>query len=552
MKRAIRILGIAVPLALAITAVVVLPGWAPLFPRALQRGLTEGLLQGTLFFYAILGLAAFVGTPYFGWRTIQAWRGKRRGSWPERLFLLCLSCLVSFSALEVGAAVVRAWTHRFPILPTRFPANDPNTYRIAVLGESSALGEPYRPWVSIGQLIAWKLAQAVPDRRFEPEILAWLGDSLENQHQKLARITRKPDALIVYSGHNEFASRFEENRDYSLDTEPRWVFFRRIYQASMFSPFCRLVHELISKNRLDTPPSLKDHHQLIDPALCSPAEAAEILADFTARLEAIVAYCERIGALPILVISPANEADYEPSRSTVPPWIDAAERDRLVVAFQEARAVAGSDPARAESLFREILDRHPGFAEADYRLGELLEASGRIDEARDCFRRALDHDGLPIRCPEPFRDAFRRVAERHPGCILIDGGSELMNVSPTGLLDDHVIEDTHHPNLKGYVALAAAVLRELKDRQTFGKASAAIRPPEIGECVAHFGLDAQRLAEACERTSVHYQRVSGYRYDPSERLAKSRRFAEAARRLRSGASVYDVGLPAFELEDARN
>ena len=385
MKQTLRILGIAVPTALIVTAAVVLPGWVPLFPRALQRRLTEGLLHGTLLLYIALGLAAFVGTPWFGRRTIQNWRRKQRGTRAERLFLLCLSCLLSFAALELGAAAVHAWTHRFPILPTNFPTKPPDAYRILVLGGSSALGEPYRPWVSIGQIVAWKLGEAVPDRRFETEILARLGDSLEAQHQKLARITERPDAVIVYSGHNEFASRFEENRDYALDLEPRAAVLRGLYHVSLRSPFLRLVHELISKNRLDRPPSLRDHHQLIDPPLCDSTETAAILADFADRLEAIVSYCERIGALPILVIPPANEADYAPNRSTVAPEVDQAERRRLVEDFEAARDVETTEPTRAEARLRAILEHHPGFAEAHYRLGKVLERSERIDEARRLF-----------------------------------------------------------------------------------------------------------------------------------------------------------------------
>jgi len=551
MRRTLRILGIALPSALVIMAVVALPGWLPILPRSVQRGLTEGLLQGTLSFYAGLVVAGLVGTPWFGRRTIRAWRAKRRGTWSERLFLLCLSCLVSLVLLETGAAAARAWTHRFPILPTSFPDADSNDYRILVLGGSSALGEPYRPWVSVGQIVTWKLGEAIPERRFEPEILAWLGDSLEAQHHKLAQITRRPDAVIIYSGHNEFAWRFEENRDYRLDPGASWAIARGIDYASSFSPFRRLIRELISKNRLDAPPSLNGRHQLIDPPLCDPAEYAEILADFSARLEAIVAYCERIGAQPILIIPPANEADFEPSRSTAAPGTSLADLRRLADEFRMARSLMERDPARAEALLRAILGRHPEFAEAHYRLGKLLEASGRIDEARKRFLAALDRDGLPVRCPEPFRAAYRRVAERHPSAILIDGRGELIEAGSSGLLGDNMIEDTHHPNLKGQVALAAAVVRELKRREAFGADSAAIESPDVASCVARFELDAERLAEACERTSVHYERVAGYRYDPSERLAKSRRFAEAARRLRAGASIHDVGLPAFDFEDVR-
>jgi hypothetical protein len=44
----------------------------------------------------------------------------------------------------------------------------------------------------------------------------------------------------------------------------------------------------------------------------------------------------------------------------------------------------------------------------------------------------------------------------------------------------------------------------------------------------------------CDRTSVHYRRVAGYRYDPTERLEKSRRYAEAAERIRAGADPASV------------
>ncbi|MDG3004223.1 hypothetical protein [Paludisphaera mucosa] len=548
LRRGLRIIAPAVPAALAVLAVVALPGWVPILSRDARRALAEGLLGGTILLRAMLAIAALVVTPLAGRAFLHARRQGRPAAWSGRMFLLGLSCAASLAALELGAATVLARVHRFPTLRTAFPADDPGVYRILVLGESSALGEPYRPWVSVGQIVAWKLGEAVPGRRFEVETLAWLGDSLELQHQKLAGIARRPDAVVVYSGHNEFAARFEEDRVHEVGLESTSALARAAHRLDAASPLVRLVRELISKNRLDAPPSLKDRHQVVDPPLCGPAEAAAVLADFAARLEAIVAYCEQIGALSILVVPPADEADYEPGRSTVEPGTGPDERRRIADAFLEARAIEASEPARAEGVYRAILDRHPGFAEAHYRLGKRLQAGGRLDEARGEFLKALDLDGLPIRCMAPFREAYRQVAAGRAGCILIDGRRELTAASPTGMLDEHVVEDTHHPNLKGYVALAAAVLRELKARAAFGEASAAIAAPDVAGCAARFGIDAERLALACDRTSIHYRRVAGYRYDPTERLADSRRFAEAARNLRAGASIDAVGLPAFEPE----
>ena len=542
----LRIAAVAGTLALLIVAFVVLPGWIPLLPRAVVRRLTESFLRGVLLVYGALLLAGLIGAPVTAWLLVRSSRRGRRPSALVRIFLLCFSCLFSLAALEIGSAAWRSWMHRLPVLPTSFPDPVPGEYRIVVLGGSSAMGEPFRPWLSVGQIVAWQLQRAVPTRRFELDILAFLGDSLEQQHKKFSAITRRPDAVIIYSGHNEFTARFEENRDYSLAEQPRLRLLQSAYRVSLHSPFCCLVYELVSKNRLDSPPLMNGRHQLIDPPLCSPSETAEVLADFTARLEALVGYCEGIGALPILIVPPANEADYEPSRSTLPPTVSGTERDRLVREFFEARGVEATNPALGQSLYRGILDRHPGFAEAHFRLGRLLQHAGLIDEARRHFSEALENDGLPNRCKLAFRDVYQQVALRHPDCIVIDGRKELMAASPTGLLDDHLIEDTHHPNLKGQLVLAGAVLRELQDRRTMRESPRFSLPLDPLECCDHFQIDEARLATACERTSVHYLRVSGYRYDPAERLEKSSRFAEAARKLRAGSPRDELGLPGLD------
>jgi hypothetical protein len=536
-RTGLRLFAAALPIAILVTGVIVLPGWIPVLPRVVRRGMVEAVLRTVLIGYSTLVLGALVGPPLLVWLAARSrWTGRIQPG-VLRGLSIGLACLIALIVLEVGSAAWRGWMHRFPVLPTTFEESPPEEYRIVVLGGSSALGEPYRPWLSVGQIVAWKLQEAMPRRRVECEILAWLGDSLEQQHHKLAGIKRRPQAAIIYSGHNEFVARFEngrEERDPGLDEEPRNWLLRQAYRATLISPFCRLAYEIISKNRLDSPPPLTGRHQLIDPPLCSPSESADILADFTERLETIVGYCERIGALPILIVPPANEADYEPSRSTLPPEVPQTERQRLVDEFQHAHVVESIDPARAAAGYAAILARHPGFAEAHFRLARLLERERKLTEASLHYLAALDHDGLPTRCPAPFRAAYEQVARRHSRCILIDGRRELARISPNGFLGDAVIQDTHHPTLVGYVALAGAVLREWQLRQTVELLQPINLPLSPAACAQHFQMDASKWAIVCDRTSVHYQRVAGYRYDPIERLEKSRLYDEAARRIRSG------------------
>jgi hypothetical protein len=532
----IRLAAVAVPIAVVGALAMVLPGWIPVLPRELRRGMIEAALRSVLIGYWTLALVALIGTPLMIYLAARSRRysGGRANRGSLRAIALCLACLLSLLVLELGSAAWRGWMHRMPALPTTFEASSPDEYRILVLGGSSALGEPYRPWLSVGQIVAWQLQQAAPNRRVECEILAWLGESLEQQHRRLAGIRRRPDAVIIYSGHNEFVARFEngrEERDPGVDEEPRGWLLRRAYRASLFSPSCRLAYEIISKNRLDEPPPMAGRHQLIDPPLCSPSEAADILADFRRRLEAIVAYCERIGALPILIVPPANESGFEPSRSTLPSSATIEERRWVVDTFQAARAIERNDPERAAVGYASIVERQPTFAEAHFRLARLLERAGRPAEAGPHDLAALDHDGLPIRCPAPFRDAYVEVARRHPRCIPIDGRRELAAISPNGLIGDRVIQDAHHPTLLGYTALAGAVLRELRLRKAFDTVAPPLDPDA---CARHFGMDGPKWATVFERTSAHYKRVAGYRYDPEQRLEKSRRYALAAQRINDG------------------
>ncbi|MHB1558988.1 MAG: hypothetical protein ACYC61_16175 [Isosphaeraceae bacterium] len=529
---AVRLAAIAAVIALSVLLVPVLPDWFRVLSPEARRDIFEGMFRVVLIAYSALALAGVVGTPLLVFLASRSRRrsGGRTGRGLLRMLAACAACLVALAVLEIGSAAWRGWLHRMPTLPTTFEPSPPGEYRIVALGGSSALGEPYRPWLSVGQIVAWQLGQAVPDRRFECQVLAWLGDSLEKQHVKLAAIRRRPDAVIIYSGHNEFIARFEngrEERDPGVDEEPRSWLLRQAYRASLLSPCCRLAYEVISRTRLDAPP-LTGHHALIDPPLCSPSEAADILADFRRRLESLVGYCDSIGALPILIIPPANEAGFEPSRSTLPTWATRTDRRWVVDTFTAARAAESTDPDRAEAGYTAILGRFPEFAEAHFRLARLLEARGKTAEAGEHYLAALDHDGLPIRCPAPFREAYREVARRHPRCILIDGRRELAAISPTGLVGDAVIEDAHHPTVAGHTALAGAVLREIQARRIFPSARPIPLPLDPSATARHFGLDAERLAEAHLRTSVHYRRVSGYRYDPAERLEKSRRHLDAA------------------------
>ena len=508
--------------------------------------------------------ACAVAVPLLAARVV---RGRRRGlrrTASAKMLALAVSVLLSLGLCEFAAASLgkgrdevapKAATEddaRVGVraggvdLPTEFwEEKGKDEVEIVVIGESSADGVPYSLFnLKMGCILDWKLKEAIPNRRFHLNSLATSGDTLEGQHRKLAMLSRKPDLLVVYCGHNEFSARLPAGREvahYVDAGEPTpWESF--VAWVERTSPGCGLIRRAADRLRVAIPPPVHGNRKLVDVPACSPAEYAARLDDFRTRLEAIVSYAERIGAVVVLVSPPANDAGFEPNRSVLPPQTRRAEREAFAYEFEAARRLESDDPAGAERAYRALLERQPGFAEAHFRLGRLLERAGSWDEAYRHYVAARDADAMPMRCPTEFQAVYREVAARHK-CPLIDGQAYFHSIGRHGLLDDRLFHDGMHPSLFGQAALAQAVLRELHARRAFGWPEGAPAPTVTpGECARRFGLTSAPWSKICHWGIMFYDLTSPSRFDPTERRAKQDRFGKAADRIDAGTPPEKVGL----------
>jgi hypothetical protein len=531
----------AVALGVAAAGLVAAPDLVLVAPPDVRARVVEGFLRAVLVVYVAALLLAGPGTLLLAALAYRAWRRRRFRPWMGRGVLAGLSLLAGLGLMELGAALRDAWAHRMPALPTRFAPAPAGELHVVVVGESSALGDPFGPWLSVGQIVGWQLERVLPGRRVRVSVLAERGVNLERMHQKLESLDRRPDVLIVYCGHNEFQSRFDWSRAAGHDETPFAPLLARLYRASLHSPLCRLVYEETNRKLLAHAPSVV-RHRLIDPPLCTASEAEAVLDDFRRRLDAMAAYAARVGALAVLIIPPGNEAGFAPNRSCLH-GASAGERAAVARAFDAARA-AEDDPRRGAALYAALLARHPEFAEAHFRLARQLEALGDPGAARTHYVAARDLDGFPQRCTTPFHDAYRAVAARR-GALLVDGPAELRKLSPTGILDDNLFHDPQHPALAGHVALAHAVLRGLRQRGAFGWTRGPVPAPGPAECAAHFGLGPAEWATACNRVKWFFSVVAQNRFDPSARLAKSERFDRAAQQVTAGTPPERTGIPGL-------
>jgi hypothetical protein len=159
-----------------------------------MRRAAIGFLDGLAIVYSSILVAALVSVCVL---TLRRSRGSLSPAL-ARMVLLSTSVILSLVAAEAGTEFCRAWLHRVPRLPSaqsvegtlgtgpdssREPTTGeaPDTrsrqahgksrikggilpLRILVIGESSGRGEPYNPWLSVGQIVAWRLKNVFPER----------------------------------------------------------------------------------------------------------------------------------------------------------------------------------------------------------------------------------------------------------------------------------------------------------------------------------------------------------------------------------------------------
>ena len=292
--------------------------------------------------------------------------------------------------------------------PFRLP-KPAGTRRVLVVGGSTVVGFPYPSELAFPRQIQ-ELLQAQADAGETIEVLN-AGITAMNSSSEVAVVEEglrvQPDAIVVYTGHNEFygpggvassAGQIDSNWFRRI---ARW---RRLYLVQAVS---RLMQSRTQPSDLiESLPG--DLHIPLDSDTFQRANR---------RFEQNLSEMAKLAAaarVPILFVSPvANERDQPPIENINPAERSAEEearhRKQLVVEWQ---AQFGDAAQAIEKLERLRVERD-GDPNIRFRLAQGYERAGRTSEAVEQFQAALDLDGCRFRAPSAFRATVQSVAARH-------------------------------------------------------------------------------------------------------------------------------------------
>jgi hypothetical protein len=569
----------AIGLALGGLAAAVLFGavWFDAFVSSpTGRWLRYRLVQALLAGFLAAWMAVLVGIPMSAVVGLRARRSRNRrlATRAGKAFLLCLGLLAGIGLSELvcfwrlrGQAKLThpaafAVSANRSVVPRRsdadsrplrgFSAADRSqkTIDIVMIGGSSASGFPFAPRMSLDRIIAWQLGRVFPDRTVRADNRAEAGLVLESAIERLGGLERRPDLLIIYSGQNEFQSRFGWLRTvhhyrHESKATPRLIARR----ARKWSSVAEFLGRDLDRFEAALASWGMDEKAPVDSPCCTPAEYAAILADYRLRLDGLLDDCDAAGILTMVVVPPSNDGSFDPNRSILPPETSRAEQRAFIARLEEVRHGEEADPARAIEGYRRLIAEQPGFAETHFRLARLLEAAGSFGEARDEYIRARDLDGLPIRCPTPFLEVCRELGRRHH-CIVIDAPRLLALACPHGILDDRMFNDVHHPSLNAFVTMARDAIRQLKGRGAFGWPEDVPAPRfTMADCVARFKIDRDVWLSICKGSHLFYALTAVSVRDPAWRQAIAARYERAMSLLKSGKGPDETGIPSLKIRE---
>ena len=329
-----------------------------------------------------------------------------------------------------------------------------DSFRIFVLGGSTAAGFPYGKWASLAGILEQRLQREHPGRVIEVIPVAMSAiNSWSLADFSVEVLEHGPDAILVYAGHNEYLGILGVGSAFRGGS-PRLT--RLVMEAQR-------IRVVALAFRLGAAFRPADAAGATEPATLMARVAAERriplgsplyragVEQFSGNLGRLLGTYRRRGVPVFIATLASNDRDQAPFMPVPPPGVaDPEWRARFGAAM--ALLDAGELVAAAAAAGR-MLDEAPGSGEGHFLRGRILLAESHDAQARLAFEDARDRDALRFRAPGEFNAVIRAAAARH-GATVVDVQGALANASPHGIIGDELMLEHLHPNAAGYVLLA--------------------------------------------------------------------------------------------------
>jgi tetratricopeptide (TPR) repeat protein len=368
------------------------------------------------------------------------------------------------------------------------------TYRIFVLGESAAMGDP-DPAYGFSRYLDVMLRERFPQMKFE---VVNTGSVAINSHVLLpiakGLAEQRPDLFIIYSGNNEVVGPFGPGTALSSS-----AMSLPVIRANLFVRKTRIGQLL---TQVGTP---KREWGGMEMFLDKQVPASSPLmkptyANFEQNLRDTIEAARRSGARVIVSTVATNLRDCGPFSSQHREGLSPGDLEKWSALVQQGANLEESQSydqaVKAYSAASQIDDQ---YAEVEFRIARTLWKMGDNAGAKQHFSRARDLDTLRFRADSTINDINRRVAaSTGAGVELVDADQLFAQNSRDGIVGSELVYEHVHLRPAGNYLLARALFERIAAQLN----SAGADLPSQEQCerlLAYTGFDRARLRDEMQR-----------------------------------------------------
>lgn len=389
--------------------------------------------------------------------------------------LVDLGELTFFSKITIKGEPVIRITSKYGYSEQQTTFNEkksPDTYRVFCLGGSAVAGWPHPANERFSAYLDTCLKKIYPDRRIEIINCGAHGFASYRVREVFHQLVSfEPDAVIVWSGNNEFLEdqRFKITKIQSA-----------INAMAKHIKTVQFVQNILPKselngNEIDVANSFWKKAQQQSLELCSDSVLAlKVRQVYHESIQEITDEARQNKIKVLLFTVPVNLRDWQPNVSYYSlkkhDSIDWAESYNL-----GRNALNKGEFETANIYLKKAVSKEPIHGMSHFLLARSFEMLKDTVSALQSYVRAKDLDFNPFRAVTDFNESIREIAANDPNVSLFDAEKLFQKYGSRGIPGFDLFLDYVHPTRDGNLILASELGDFIRQKNLFGFGNSEIK-----------------------------------------------------------------------------
>lgn len=347
---------------------------------------------------------------------------------------------------------------------------DTNTLRIFVLGESTTIGYPYFHNGSFHRWLQYRLMHSFPDKNFE---IINISLTAVNSYTVLGFakevVNYEPDAILIYTGHNEYYGALGVGSTNNLGGNTHMVnFLLALRELKLTQLMTNAYEKVVRAFRSRENNKGKIRMELMVAEQQIPYQSvlySRGIEQFRTNMDKTLALFSD-HKIPVFISNVvSNEKDMGPFISG---QTDSVRYPGFAKNYSAGlHALNDKNDSAAWSSFKEADSAYNGHALCNFHLGRLAYQRGDFTLAKKYFSRAKELDALRFRAPAPINDVILQLCAKYTDVHLVDTKAAFEANSDDHIIGNELILEHVHPNLRGYALLSDVFYEAMKKEHFF-------------------------------------------------------------------------------------